>query len=106
VTHAINFVLNIIFTLIEFVLGAIGIADAFLAGLMTSAGLPANLQTAVLFVVGLLLFIFAVRVLGRVFAFLILILLILLLLHRVYPGMQIPHSMLPANWQQSGGVHI
>ena len=105
-THAINFVLSIIFTLIEFVLGAIGVADAFLAGLMTSAGLPPNLQTAVLIVVAVLLFIFAVRVLGRVFAFLILILLVLLILHRVFPGMQMPHSMLPANWQQSGSIHI
>jgi len=105
VTHAINFVLSIIFTLIDFVLGAIGIADAFLAGLMTSAGLPASLQTAVLIVVALLLFIFAVRVLGRVFGILLLVLLVMLILHRLYPGMQVPHSMLPANWS-AGSVHI
>jgi hypothetical protein len=105
-THAINFVLSIIFTLAELVLEAIGIADAFLAALMTSAGLPPNLQIAVLIVVALMLVVFAIRALGGVFSVLLIILLVLLIAHRMFPGMAIPHSMLPAQWPKAGSVQI
>ncbi len=105
-THAINFVLSVIYTLAELVLEAIAFADAFLAALMTSAGLPGTLQIAVLIFVALLLIVFALRALGGVFAVLLIVLLILLIAHRMFPGMQPPHSMLPPNWLPSGSVHI
>ncbi len=105
-THAIHFVLSIILTLAELVLEAIGIADAFLAALMTSAGLPPNLQIALLIVVALLLVVFAIRALGQVFAVLLIILLLLLIADRMFPGMAVPHSMLPTKLQQSGSVQI
>lgn len=104
-THAINLVITIILTLVELVLEAIGVADACLASLMTSAGLPPNLQSAVLIVVALLLVVFAIRLLGGVFGALLVVLLLLLIAHQLMPGMQVPHSMLPANWQP-GSVHI
>jgi hypothetical protein len=105
-SHAINLVLSIIFTLVELVLEGIGFIDALLAGLMTSAGLPANLQVALLIVVAIMLMIFAIRVLGGIFSFLLIVLLVLLIAHRLVPGMQVPPSMLPPGWMQSGSVHI
>ncbi len=104
--HAINFVVSVILTLAQLVLEAIGIADAFLAALMTSVGLPPNLQIVVLIVVAVMLIVFAIRALGGVFAFLIIVLLLLLIVHRLVPGMQVPHSALSPNWLNSGSVHI
>jgi hypothetical protein len=106
VTHAINFVLSIIFTLAELVLEAIGVADVFLAGLMRGAHVPPNLQIAVLIIVALMLVAFAIRTLGRIFAVLLIVLLVLLIADRMHPGMAIPHSLLPPQWLQSGSVHI
>jgi hypothetical protein len=34
------------------------------------------------------------------------VLLVLLIAHRLVPGMQVPPSMLPPGWMQSGSVHI
>ncbi len=104
-THAIDLVITILLTLAEWVLGAIGVVDAFLAALMTSAGLPPNLQILVLIIVAVLLVLFAIRLLGPILSVLLIILLILLIAHRLVPGMQLPHGMLPATWQ-SGSVHI
>jgi hypothetical protein len=105
VTHAINLIITILLTIAEWVLGAIGVFDAFLAALMTSAGLPPNLQILVLVVVAIMLVVFAIRLLGPILSFLLIILLILLIAHRLVPGMQMPHSLLPGNWQ-NGSVHI
>ncbi len=101
-THAIDTITAIILTLFGLVMEAIGVADAALAALMTSAGLPANVQVIVLIVVAVLLIIFAIRVLGGVFGVLLVILLILLLMHRLVPGMQAPHATpaQPAGQQQ------
>ena len=104
-THAIDLVVSIIMTLAGLVMEAIGVADAFLAGLMTSAGLPPNVQLIVLIVVALMLIVFAIRVLGGVFGVLLIVLLILLIVHRLVPGMQVPHGSLPVQLQQLGTVH-
>jgi hypothetical protein len=42
------------------------------------------------------LVVFAVRVLGRVFAALIILLLVLLLVHRLLPGAEVPQGHTPA----------
>ncbi len=104
-THAIDLVIAILLTLAEWVLTAIGVVDAFLATLMTSAGLPPNLQILVLIIVALMLAVFAIRLLGPILSVLLIILLVLLIAHRMVPGMQLPPAMLPANWQ-TGSVHI
>jgi hypothetical protein len=105
VTHAINLVVSVILTLAGLVMEVIGIADAFLAALMTSAGIPPDIQIIILTAVAVLLVIFAIRSLGGVFSVLIIILLVLLVLHRVVPGLQVPHLNLPANLQAPGSVH-
>ncbi len=101
-THAIDTITAIIMTLFGLVMEAIGVVDGALAALMTSAGLPPNVQVIVLIVVAVLLIIFAIRVLGGVFGVLLVILLILLLMHRLVPGMLAPHSPLaqPTGQQQ------
>ncbi len=101
-THAIDTITAIIMTLFGLVMEVIGVIDGALAGLMTSAGLPPNLQVIVLIVVAILLIIFAIRVLGGVFGVLLIILLILLVVHRVVPGLQAPHANLSLPAQQSG----
>jgi hypothetical protein len=65
----------------------------------------AELQILVLVVVAIMLVVFAIRLLGPILSFLLIILLILLIAHRLVPGMQMPHSLLPGNWQ-NGSVHI
>ncbi len=92
-------------TLVGLVLEAIGIIDAFLAALMTAAGMPPNVQLVVLIVAALLLMVFAIRVLGGIFGVLLIVLLMLLIMHRLLPGMQLPHGSLPAELQQLGTVH-
>jgi hypothetical protein len=102
VNHAINTITSIITLLFGLVMEAIGAVDAALAALMTSAGLPPNVQVIVLIVVAILLIVFAIRVLGGVFGVLLIILLILLVMHRLMPGMQLQHAALPAGQAQAG----
>jgi len=102
VTHAINTITSIITLLFGLVMEAIGAVDTALAALMTSAGLPANLQLIILLVAAILLIIFAIRVLGGVFGVLLIILLILLIMHRLAPGMQLQHAELPVGQEQAG----
>ncbi len=99
--HAIETISAIIVTLFGLVMEAIGTVDAALAALMTSAGLPPNLQVIVLIVVAVLLIIFAIRVLGGVFGVLLIVLLLLLVMHRLVPELNGAHSN---EWpaQQSG----
>jgi hypothetical protein len=100
--HAIETITAIIMMLFGLVMEVIGVVDTALAGLMTSVGLPANLQVIVLLVAAVLLIIFAIRVLGGVFGVLLVILLLLLIVHRLVPGMLVPHSNSTAPAQQSG----
>ncbi len=101
-THAIDTITAIIMMLFGLVMEAIGIVDGALAALMTSVGLPPDVQVIVLIVAAVLLIIFAIRVLGGVFGVLLVVLLILLLMHRLVPGMQSPNltPAQPAGQQQ------
>ncbi len=99
-THAINTITSIITLLFGLVMEAVGAVDTALAALMTSAGLPANLQVIILLVAAILLIIFAIRVLGGVFGVLLIILLILLIMHRLLPNSQFQHAALPAVQRQ------
>ncbi|HEY1857302.1 hypothetical protein [Acidocella sp.] len=85
-THAINLVVSAILTLAGLVMELIGVIDGFLVTLMTSVGLPPLLQVLILIGVALWLVVAAFRVLGRVFALLILILVVLLLVHWMMHG--------------------
>jgi hypothetical protein len=101
-TQAINLIVFAIMTLANVVMTFIGFIDRFLAALMTSAGIPPNAQLILLVVAAVVLVIFAVRLLGGVFAWLIIVLLVLLLLHKAFPGMEIPqgHTL---SWLQAPG---
>jgi len=94
--HAIAVITSIIYALADLVMQFIAFIDGFLIRLMNDIHIPPQIQTILLFVVALALVIFAIRVLGGIFATLIVILLLLLLLHRVDPTLGLQHGTSPA----------
>ena len=95
-TQAVNFVVFVIMTLAGLVMAFIGFIDGVLAALMTSAGIPPNVQAILLVVAAVGVVILAIRAFGGFFATLIIVLLMLLLVHRVFPGMEVPQGYAPA----------
>ena len=95
-THAINLIIMIIMTLADLVMAFIGFIDGMLAALMSSAGIPPNVQLILLVVAALILVVYAVRALGGIFAGLIVVLLILLVLSKAFPGMHVPQGHVPS----------
>ncbi len=91
-THAIDLLVLTIFALAGLVLGVIGFIDGILSAMMQAVGIPGNAQTVLLTVAAIALIIFAVRAFGRVFATLIIVLLVLILVHKIFPGMQVPQN--------------
>ena len=104
-TQAINFVVFIIMTLAGLVMAFIDFIDGVLAALMTSAGIPPNVQSILLVVAAVGMVIIAIRALGGFFAALIIVLLLLLLVHKVFPGMEVPHGHAPAWLHVPGQLH-
>jgi drug/metabolite transporter superfamily protein YnfA len=98
--HAIHLLVSAILTLAALVMEAIGLADSFLAALMTRAGVPPNAQIILLVVAAIWLTVMAFRVFGRIFAALIIVLLILLIVHRM-----LPHPI-PPTGPTTGAVHV
>jgi len=96
VTHAIDLIVFVILTLAGLVMTFIGFIDSLLAGLMTSAGIPPNVQGILLVVAALILVVFALRAFGRVFAALIIVLLVLLVVHKMVPGVAVPMGHTPS----------
>ncbi len=94
-THAINLIAFVIMTLASLVMAFVGFVDSFLAALMTSAGIPPNVQIVLLVIIAAFLVVLAIRALGRVFAVLIIVLLVLLLVHQVFPGLEVPQDHVP-----------
>ena len=94
--HAINLIIFVIMTLASLVMTVIGFIDSILAAAMSSAGIPPNVQIILLAVAAIILVVFALRALGRLFAALIIVLLVLMLVHRVFPGLEVPHGHIPA----------
>jgi hypothetical protein len=94
-THAINLVILIIMTLAGLVMTVISFIDGLLAGLMTSVGIPPNVQIILLAAAAIALVVMAVRALGGLFATLIAVLLLLLLLHLADPGLGMPQGHVP-----------
>jgi hypothetical protein len=101
--HAIDLLVAAILTLAGLVMEAVGFVDSFLATLMTRAGVPPNAQIILLVVAAIWLMVMAFRLLGRVFAALIIVLLILLVVHRLFP--QADHVEQP-NSSTAGSIHI
>lgn len=93
--HAIDLIVLVIMTLASLVMAFIGFIDSFLAALMTSSGIPPNVQTILLAVAAVVLVVLAIRALGGVFAALIIVLLVLLLVHKVFPGLEVPQGHTP-----------
>lgn len=105
-THAINLVVSAILTLAGLVMELIGVIDGFLVTLMTSVGLPPLLQVLILIGVALWLVVAALRLLGPVFALLILVLFLLLLVHWVMPGSAVHRNYPMPALHIPGGVKI
>jgi hypothetical protein len=102
--HAIDLVVAAIVFLGGLVFEAVTFIDAFLASLMSSAGIPASLQLVILIIAAIIIMAFAIRALGGLFVGLLLVLLVLLVLHKAFPGMHPPSLTLPLPGAQ-GGVH-
>ncbi len=89
--HAINTVTGAVLALVALIMELIGMAEATLATFMSRAGLPANMQVALLIVFALLLVIFALRAFGGVIAVLLLVLLTLFVAQRLGAGIHPLH---------------
>jgi hypothetical protein len=85
-SHAIDLVVSAILTLAGLVMAVVGAIDGFLVTMMSAAGLPPLLQLLILIAVAVWVVVMALRLLGGVFAVLLLILFVLLLVHWVMPG--------------------
>lgn len=95
-THAINLIIFMLFTLAGLVMAVVGFVDGILASAMNAAHVPANAQSILLFVAAACLVVLAIRALGRILAALVIVLMLLLLLHKSYPGMEVPQGHVPA----------
>ena len=104
-THATDVVVSVILALASLVMDFVAYIDGLLAALMTSGGIPPNVQTILLVVVAVGLVVLAIRVFGRVFAALIIVLLVLLLVHKLFPGMEVPQGHPPAWLHLPGRLH-
>jgi hypothetical protein len=90
--HAIAVITSIIYALAGLVMQLIAFIDGLLIGFMNDLHVPPHIQTILLVVVAIALIIMAIRLLGGVFATLIVILLLLLVLHRIDPGLGMTHG--------------
>ncbi len=97
--HAINLFIFAILALAGLVMDFIGFVDGICAGFMNQAHIPPNAQTILLAVVAVALVLLAIRVLGRVFAALIIILLVLILVHHAAPNLAVPQAHLPPGFK-------
>jgi hypothetical protein len=104
-THAIDLVVAAILFLAGLVMDVIGVIDSYLADMMSYAGLPPLIQTIILIAVAIWLIVLAIRLLGGVFSGLIIVLLVLLVLHRVFPHLELPPPN-HATQDPAGAVHI
>ncbi|MHB1303810.1 MAG: hypothetical protein ACYCZB_10100 [Acidiphilium sp.] len=104
-THAIDVIVSVILALVALVMEFVAYVDGLLARLMTSGGIPADLQTILLVVVAAVLIVAAIRVFGRILAALIVILLVLLLVNKLDPGLMVPHGNPPAWLHVPGQPH-
>ena len=95
-SHAINLIIYVIMTLVSVVMTVIGFIDSLLAGVMSSAGIPPNVQIILLAVVAVLLAVYAIRALGGIFAGLIILLLVLMLAQKIFPGLQMHQGHTPS----------
>jgi hypothetical protein len=105
-THAIDLVVAAILFLAGLVMTVIGVIDSYLSAIMTYAGLPPLFQTIILIAVALWLIVLAVRLLGGVFSGLIIVLLLLMVLHRLFPHLEILPPNTHTTPEPAGAVHI
>lgn len=105
-TYAIDLLVLMIFALAGLAMGVIGFIDGILAAAMQALGIPDNAQTILLTVAAIALIVFAVRALGRVFAALVIVLLVLILVHKIFPAMQIPQGTTPPWLHLQNQPHI
>ena len=83
--HAIDLVVSALLTLAGLVMALVSAIDSVLGAAMSAVGLPPLLQFLVLIGVAIWVLVVALRLLGRVFALLLLILFVLLLVHWIMP---------------------
>jgi len=97
---AINFIIALILGLFDAIMAFIGLIDFHLSDAMTREGIGDQLQSVILLVVTVFLVLLALRLVGGLFGWLVLILLSLLLLHHLIP------AMVQAGWVPGLQGHI
>jgi hypothetical protein len=87
--------------LCQVVMAYVGVADKAICHVMTLAGLSAQVQTYVLIVATALIVALAMRAVGGVFGWVVLLLMVLLLLHHVIPNIATPSGTLAPSLQNA-----
>ena len=82
-----NFVLNLILTLVGVIIGAISAIEDFIRTTLAGSGLDPQMQNITMIVVALLLIIAAYRIFGGILGILCTAFLLLLILHILEPGL-------------------
>jgi hypothetical protein len=93
--NAVQYFVTCVLALCDMVMRFLGNIDAALDVVMTSAGIDAHWQFLIMLVVTVILVVLALRLVGGLLGWVVLILLVLLLLHRVVPGIASPGTVVP-----------
>ncbi|HQU04809.1 MAG TPA: hypothetical protein PLT25_08830 [Acidocella sp.] len=91
-TSAINFVMSVLVFLANLVMQVIAFVDGLLTALMISVGIPVHLQLVILIAAAVLVAVMAIRLLGPLLMFLILVLLVLMVVHAAFPDLWLNHQ--------------
>lgn len=92
---AVQYFVTSVLALCDMVMRFLGTIDAALGEVMTSVGIDAHWQFLIMLVVTVILVVLALRLVGGLLGWMVLILLVMLLLHRVVPGIASPGTIVP-----------
>jgi hypothetical protein len=93
--NAVQYFVSGVLALCDMVMRFLGNIDAALGAVMTSVGIHAHWQFLIMLVVTVILVVLALRLVGGLLGWMVLLLLVLLLLHRVVPGIASPGTIVP-----------
>jgi hypothetical protein len=93
--NTVQYFITGVLALCDMVMRFLGIIDDALGGIMASAGIDPHLQLLIMLIVTVMLVMLALRLVGGLLGWVVLLLLVMLLLHRIVPGMASPGMIVP-----------
>jgi hypothetical protein len=87
-THVVNSLLQLLIDLGNLIVAGITAVELWLRGLLTQAGVPADIQTVILLAVAVVLIVGSLRLFGGLIRVAIVLVLILIAIHIVMPLVQ------------------